>query len=311
MSWSGGLAVVRLPVIAGPTASGKSALVLALARYLPLTVISADSRQLYRGFDIGTAKPSAAERQAVPHELIDLGDPAERFTAARWADAAGSAIDCALANGRIPVVVGGTGLYLRALFEPLFHEPAMDPVARAALAVELATQSTEALRERVALLDPARAHLGRTQLLRAIEVAVLTGIPISDWHARSARAARFTASYALVDPGAVLHDRIESRIDTMWGGGWLAEVRGLDATVPEAAPAWNATGYALVRAVVRGLLDPDTARERIVIATRQYAKRQRTWFRHQLDEDMVMRLDPDASRATGQALDWLRAWGRP
>lgn len=305
------MAVVRLPVIAGPTASGKSALVLSLARHVPLTVISADSRQVYRGFDIGTAKPVAAERAAVPHALLDVADPVERFTAARWADAAGHAIGRAIAAGRIPVVVGGTGLYLRALFEPLFQEPPLDPAARAALAAELDAQPTTALRERVATLDPPRAHLGRTQLLRAIEVATLTGTPISAWHARAPREARFTPSYLVADPGGVLRERIEARVDAMLAAGWVAEARGLAATVPDTAPAWNATGYALVRAVALGSLDPDTARHRIIVATRQYAKRQRTWFRHQLNEEMVMRLDPDAPASGARALEWLRTWVRP
>jgi tRNA dimethylallyltransferase len=305
------LAAVRLPVIAGTTAAGKSSLAMALAGELPLTIISADSRQLYRGFDIGTAKPTAFERARVPHELIDVCHAAERFTAARWAAAAESAIDAALAAGRIPVIVGGTGLYMRALFEPLFHEPPLDADARRALAEDLGARTTEDLRRQVAVLDPPRAHLGRTQLLRAIEVAMLTGTPISAWYARAPRPARHVPSWLVLDRGAALHACLEARLDAMLAGGWLDEVRHLDAVCDEASPAWNATGYTVVRGVVRGTTAPAAARHQILVDTRQYAKRQRTWFRHQLPEHDVMRLDAGAGDTFQRALAWLRGWERP
>jgi tRNA dimethylallyltransferase len=302
------LDVVRLPVVAGPTGAGKSALALRLAARGPVTIVSADSRQVYRGFDVGTAKPTGEERASVPHTLLDVADPTERYTAARWAAAAEAAIDAARAAGRVPLVVGGTGLYLRALFEPLFVEPPLDPDARASLAASLAARSTEDLRRQVLALDPARAHLGRTQLLRAVEVAVLTGTPISAWYARSPRRPRFAASYLLVDPGPALAGRLTRRIEAMWAGGWEDEVRSLERTVPADAPAWNATGYQTVREVVLGRLAPERARDEVLVRTRQYAKRQRTWFRHQLDPADVTHVDLERPGAAERALDWWRHW---
>lgn len=292
-------------MITGPTASGKSGLVADLARTRPITVVSADSRQVYRGFDIGTAKPSREEQATVPHAMIDVADPRERWNAARWADDATVAIEAALASGRQPVVVGGTGLYLKALFAPLFNEPGLDPSRRAALAAELEGVPTEVLRSRVAVVDPPRAHLGRTQLLRALEVAALTGRPISEWHATAPRFPRFEASYLVVQR-ADLATQIERRIDAMWLMGWAEEVCGLIQTVPEDAPAWNATGYDVMREFVRGTHDAGAARQQILISTRQYAKRQRTWFRHQLG-DQVHHVDLTDPAARSRVEDWWQS----
>lgn len=296
------MGVVRLPVITGPTATGKSALVAALASAAPLTVISADSRQLYRGFDIGTAKPTQEERALVPHAMIDVADPTERWNAARWADGAVQAIDAARAAGRVPVVVGGTGLYLRALFEPLFAEPELDPERRATLAAELELLPTTVLRDRVALIDPPRAHLGRTQLLRALEVAELTGHPITWWHAAAPRQTRFQAAYVVVQHQD-LQQRIVQRVDAMLAAGWSDEVARLLEAVPRAAPAWNATGYEAVRELVDGARDYRSTREAVIVATRQYAKRQRTWFRHQLG-DQVTHIE----LTEPGAMEGVRAW---
>ncbi|MBC7894185.1 MAG: tRNA (adenosine(37)-N6)-dimethylallyltransferase MiaA [Cytophagaceae bacterium] len=294
-------------MIAGPTGAGKSAVAMRLAASAPVTIISADSRQVYRHFDIGTAKPTPAERAAVPHALIDMVDPAERISAARWADAATVAIDAARAVGRIPLVVGGTGLYLRALFDPLFKEPPLDAQARAVLGRELAERDTEDLRQEVKAVDPARAHLGRTQLLRAIEMVRLTGETITSWHARVPRETRFTPAYLIVDPGPSLAARLAARTDAMLAAGWVEEVRNLVTSVPEEAPAWNATGYDAVRQVVRGGLTLEAAHERVVIRTRQYAKRQRTWFRHQLDAASVTRVAPDEADSNDRVQQWWRA----
>lgn len=308
MKWSGDLGVVRLPVVVGPTAVGKSALVLEVAERVPVTIVSADSRQLYAGFDIGTAKPTLDERRRVPHLGIDVADPAERWNAARWADAVTHGIDHALAAGRLPIVVGGTGLYVRALFAPLFEEPPLDPVERARLAAVLEPLPIEVLRERAMGLDPSRAHLGRTQLLRIIEVATLTGKPLSAWHRDHPREARFEPEYLVVERGPALAARIERRIDAMLEAGWLDEVRGLIPRVPADAAAWNATGYREVRDVVEGRRGLDAVREEVIIRTRQYAKRQRTWFRHQLPSIGVTRVDletPDGRTAAGT---WWRQW---
>jgi tRNA dimethylallyltransferase len=295
-----------IPVVCGPTAAGKSAVALWLARRHPLTLLVADSRQIYRRFDIGTAKPSVAEQAAVPHYGIDLIDPTERYSAAAWANHADRWIDDARAEGRIPVVVGGTGFYLRALFEPLFDEPELDPAARQQTETLLAPLSFAELRRWCSVLDPHRAHLGRTQLTRSIEVALLTGHRLSELHRARARPARRSARYLVVDPGPALAGRISERLDAMLAGGWVEEVRRLVETIPNDAPAWNATGYRAVRELVRGATDFPAMRQEILIATRQYAKRQRTWFRHQLDNAFVTRLDPaDASWMT-VADSWLR-----
>ena len=299
------MGVVRLPVITGPTAAGKSALGMALAARHPVTIISADSRQIYRWFDLGTAKPSAADRARVPHAGIDIADPGERYNAARWAAVAEQSICDALAAGRAPLLVGGTGLYLRALFEPLFHEPELDATARRALEEHLTAISTAELRRWVQELDPARSHLGRTQLLRAAEVALLTGVPISTWHRESARPARFAPRYLVADAGAELAARIEQRIDGMFDAGWLDEVRALGVSVGPDAPAWKATGYEAVRRLSEGTLDRAGARQEILIGTRQYAKRQRTWIRHQLPAALVTRVDTQSiTQAVDEALGW-------
>jgi tRNA dimethylallyltransferase len=294
-----------IPVVAGPTAAGKSAVAFALARRLPITIIVADSRQIYRRFDIGTAKPTAAEQAAVPHHGIDLIDPAERFSAAAWAERADRWIDEARAEGRIPLVVGGTGFYLRALFEPLFDEPELDTLARRGLEAILAPLPLDELRRWCVALDPERAHLGRAQLLRAIEVSLLTGRRLSDLHRARARPARRSARYLVVDAGPALAGRIETRLDAMLDGGWVDEVRGLIEEVSADAPAWNATGYRAVRDLVRGAVDREAARQRILIATRQYAKRQRTWLRHQIEESAVTRLDPGDASSAAVAEQWL------
>jgi tRNA dimethylallyltransferase len=293
-----------LRIICGPTGAGKSALAMALARTNRVTIISADSRQVYRGFDIGTAKPSAAERRDVPHRGIDVADPVERYSAARWAESARGWIEEARAAGRTPVVVGGAGLYLRALTEPLFDEPPLDPARRDALESMLASYAVAELRRWCERLDPARAHLGRTQLLRAITVALLTGAPISSWHTCTPRAEGVPARYLVVDPGPELAARIDERLHTMLAMGWDREVEMLVRTVPPHAPAWNGTGYRWIRAAVMKECSWEEARSRVRIATRQYAKRQRTWFRHQLPPERVTRLDPRATDALERATSW-------
>jgi tRNA dimethylallyltransferase len=155
--------------------------------------------------------------------------------------------------------------------------------------------ATDELRRWCRALDPARAHLGRAQLLRAVEIALMTGERLSRMHVARARTAPFRGSYLLVDPGARLPARIAARTASMFDAGWSEEVRALVRDVPADAPAWNATGYDAVRALLRGELDREGAIGRVLVETRQYAKRQRTWFRHQLAGDLVRRVDPDAS----------------
>jgi len=292
----------ELRIVCGPTGAGKSALALALAEAQGLTILVADSRQVYRGFDIGTAKPTAAERARVPHEGLDLADPTERYSAALWAAHAAQVIQH-VGVGRV-LIVGGTGLYLKALTEPLFEEPPIDPVRRAALAAELEPLDTPTLRRWVTHVDACRAGLGRTQLLRALEVAMLTGRRISDLHREAARAPHWRARWLVVDPGDDLHPRIERRLGQMLADGWLDEVRVLATSVPDSAPAWNACGYESLREVVRGTGSLNEAQRAILVSTRQYAKRQRTWFRHQLTDQAVTHIDPRSAGAADAAGRW-------
>lgn len=278
---------------------------MALARTDRVTIISADSRQVYRGFDIGTAKPSAEEQRAVPHRGIDVAEPTERYSAARWAESARIWIEEARAAGRTPLVVGGAGLYLRALTDPLFDEPPLDPARRAALDALLSTYSVAELRRWCERLDPARAHLGRTQLSRAIIVALLSGRPISEWHARPPRAAGLAARYLVVDPGAELSAHLDRRLTAMLDMGWEREVEALAARVPAHAPAWNGTGYRWIRAAVLKECSRKDALAHVRVDTRQYAKRQRTWFRHQLPVVSVTSIDPGAPDALERATRWL------
>jgi tRNA dimethylallyltransferase len=294
MRSTGDSAAVDVGVICGPTAGGKSGIAMWLAQRSPITIVSADSRQAYRHFDIGTAKPTPEERELVPHEGVDVVEPTVRFSSAAWADAASGWIENALVRGRTPVVVGGTGLYLRAVFEGLFAEPSIDAEQRRRLEPELAALTTAELRRWVERLDPARSHLGRAQLLRAAEIALLTGRRVSDLHAaqRATTKPRWRPRYLVVDPGPALAQRISARLDTMLNAGWPNEVERLMHSVPPDAPAWKATGYDAVRRMARGELTRAETREAIVIETRQYAKRQRTWFRHQLPPDRVLSVDP-------------------
>ncbi len=307
MNWSGGLDVRDIAVICGPTAAGKSSIAMAIARQADAVIIGADSRQVYRGFDIGTAKPSAADRESVVHRGIDIIAPTERYSAARWAESAHEWLGELKSASRRAIVVGGTGFYMRALDVPLFVSPPLDAAARARVQAALAVVSTEALRARCQEVDATRAHLGRTQLLRALEIFELTGRPLSAWQRESTPAPVVRSHYLLVDPGDALRTRIAERIDAMLAAGWEAEVETLSSSVAADAPAWNACGYSLVRAMLAGDLSRRHAVERSVIATRQYAKRQRTWFRHQLPSGSVTLLDPGAPGSTGRAMDWFES----
>lgn len=296
----------RIRVICGPTAAGKSAIAAGLALEYGATIISADSRQIYRDFDIGTAKPAWSERKSIAHEGIDIADPAERYSSARWAVMAGEAIARSRSGAHEPLVVGGTGFYLRALFEPLFKEPEMDALRRARLEDFLATLATAELRRWCSALDPARAQLGRVQLARAIEIALIAGKRVSALHGKNSPSTERFAVYLVVDPGPGLASRIEGRVKQMINAGWLEEVRALDVRISEDAPAWKASGYRTMRAVARGGLELSEARERIIIETRQYAKRQRTWFRHQLGNAPVTRVNPDDPDCSAAIQRWWK-----
>jgi tRNA dimethylallyltransferase len=303
------LAAAKLRIICGPTAAGKSAIALELAERYNAGIISADSRQIYRGFDLGTAKPPQEDRARAPHSGVDVADPTERYSAARWAREAETWMKASRSLGKTPVIVGGTGLYIKALVEPLFAAPELDHIRREQLARELESTPIAELRRWCQELDAARAHLGRTQLVRAIETALLAGSRVSDLHAahaeRTAGSERaLQPTYLVVDPGDSLAPRIEARVERMMAEGWLDEVTRLSRTVPSDAPAWKASGYSVMRQHIEGAVDLSTATQRVIIETRQYAKRQRTWFRNQLPPAAVTHVNPDDSQARSVVREW-------
>lgn len=296
-------------VVMGPTAAGKSRIAMALAEARSLGIVSADSRQVYRGFDIGTAKPSMEERARIPHAGVDILEPVQRYSAHTWAADADRWCQEFTAAGRQPLVVGGTGFYIRALVAPLDAVPVLDPRARAELGQWLHRLDAETLARWVRRLDPDRLPYGRTQHLRAVETALLSGTRLGD-ALRAPSLSPRSVRYLVIDPGAALAERIARRVQAMVANGWLEEVERLVATVEEGAPAWNASGYETFRQCVTGQLERREAVERVIIETRQYAKRQRTWCRHQLPADCVTQLDPDRDDAIERAIDWWDSGGR-
>ncbi len=270
-------------MLVGPTAVGKTAVATALARLTPIEIISADSRQIYRGLDIGTAKPSPDERAAVPCHLLDVVPPTERYSAGRFARDAAEAVGAIRGRGRLPVVVGGTGFYVRALVRGLFEEPPLEPARRIALREALAALHAATLARWAERLDRGFGGGGRQRAARAIEIALLTGRPLSVLqHATPPPAVE--AWYArLTLAREELAGRIRARVDAMLAAGLVDEVRRvLAAGVPREAPGLSAVGYAEVLAYLDGLLPEPRLAEAIAAATRRYAKRQDTWFRHQV-----------------------------
>lgn len=275
--------------IIGPTASGKTAVAIELARRLDGEVISMDSRQVYRGMDIGTAKPDMAERAGVPHHGFDLIDPDARYSAGRFARDARSWIGQIRSRGHIPVLAGGTGFFLRALTVPLFEEPELDGDRRDALKEYLDGQSIDMLRAWARALDPERAAVARDRqrYARIVEIALLTGRPLSWWHdhARQSQPPVDFDVFVLDVPRDELADRIGRRVRAMIAGGLRDEVsRLLDNGFDAGDPGMNATGYIEMIGCILGERDLDETAELIETATRQYARRQRTWLRNQLPE---------------------------
>jgi tRNA dimethylallyltransferase len=268
----------------GPTASGKTALAAALAERIPLTVISADARQVYRRLDIGTAKPDAAVLARVPHRGLDLVEPGDRYSAGRFARDAAAWLTEARAAGRLPLVVGGTGFYVRALADGLFQEPPLDPARRERLRTWSGALAGSDVARWAARLDAHFTGGGRQRAARVIEVALLTGRPLSLWQ-RIARATGVMRPWYIVLtlPRELLRRRIAERVDAMLAAGLVDEVRAeLARGTPPGAPGLDGVGYRETVAMLTGRLDPGDLRDAIVRATRQYAKRQETWFRNQL-----------------------------
>jgi tRNA dimethylallyltransferase len=282
--------VSRVVAIVGATATGKSAVAMAAAAACGAEIVNADALQVYRGLDIGTAKPSAAERAAVPHHLIDVLDPRERFSAGEFARRARAALAEIAARGRPAIVVGGSGLYLRALWSGLAEIPRVDPGVRARLDERLAAEGLPKLRAELARRDPATAaRLGERdtqRILRALEVAIGTGRALSAWlaAARVENAPPAMRKIGLTLPRALLYDRIAERVRQMVDRGWPEEVRRLLAAgIPRDAPALQAIGYFDWIRQIDGETDSQETVAGVVRATRRYAKRQETWFRRETD----------------------------
>jgi tRNA dimethylallyltransferase len=299
-----------MPVVIGPTAVGKTAVALALAAHWPLEIVSADSRQVYRRLDIGTAKPTRKERARVTHHGLDLIDPGSRYSAGHFArDAEGWLADIH-ARGRRPVVVGGTGLYVRALAEGLFREPALDPARRRSLDAYTARLEPLELLRWASRLDPGFKGGGRQRAARAIEVALLTGYSLSHWQqAARARGAINPWYIVLSVPRPVLHQRIARRAEEMVRRGLIEEVASVLAEGhPPTAPGLDGIGIREAVQYLHGRRARDTVAEAIAVSTRQYAKRQGTWFRHQLDGAV---LNLDATRSPERlAAEIAEAWER-
>jgi len=271
-------------VIVGPTAVGKTAVGLALAAHWPLEIVSADSRQIYRRLDIGTAKPTRRERQRVVHYGLDLIDPGTRYSAGHYARDAAQWLAEIPRRGRMPVVVGGTGLYIRALAEGLFQEPPLDPARRRSLDAFTARLAPLELLRWAGRLDPGFRGGGRQRASRAIEVALLTGRPLSCWQAAARAQATLVPWYiVLTAPRPVLHQRIARRAEEMVRRGLIEEVASVLAEGhPPTASGLDGIGVREAVEYLHGGRTRDTVAPAITVSTRQYAKRQQTWFRHQL-----------------------------
>lgn len=294
----------RVIVVTGPTASGKSALALALAEKRGGTVINADAMQTYNAFPILTAQPTAAERAQAPHALYGVLPLSEKLSAARWASLAAAEIERALAAGSLPILCGGSGLYLRALIQGIAVIPETPPELRALANEEWLSMGADAFRRRLAEIDPAivrRLKPGdRQRHVRAWEVWAATGTPLSVWQDGRAEPAPWRFVTVLLTPDrAWLRERIERRFDVMLREGMLQEVHTVFDRKPD--PVWpglKAHGAPELFRHFRGELALEEARRIAIDHTRQYAKRQMTWFRHQITPDLVF--DPMAEQALGR-----------
>jgi tRNA dimethylallyltransferase len=279
-------APARIVVVAGPTASGKTALAIDLAKRVGGEIVSADSQQIYRGLDVGTAKPTADERQAVPHHLLDVVEPGEGWDAARFVRAADEAIAGVTARGRLPLVVGGTGLYIRALLHGVVPAPGRNPGLRAQLEAEAAERGRPAVHARLAGVDPEAAARIRpndlVRVVRALEIAA-SGRSQSELFREHAFAEeRYRAVLLALDPPReVLHERIEARVEAMFAGGLLEEARALVDRFGADVPSKLPIGYREAVAVVRGECRVDEAVRRVQVETRRYARRQVIWLRRE------------------------------
>ncbi len=304
-------------VLCGPTASGKTALGVALAQALDGEVVSADSMQVYRGMDIGTAKPTAREMGGVPHHMLDVADPREDYSVARYVREAAAAVEDILRRGRRALIVGGTGLYIENLLAGREFPP-FDPALRAELTERLEREGAQALYEELGRVDPRRQQElhpnDEKRVLRALEIFYRTGQPMSEWSAQTrsrpprVRAAKLGLCFA--DRGD-MRERIGRRVDEMMARGLAGEVEALlRAGVPRSATAMQAIGYKeLARAVEEGGGLAQAAEE-VKLRSRQYAKRQLSWFRRDGDIHWIAwDKEPNFSRAVQNSTAFLTEWG--
>ncbi|HEY0306150.1 MAG TPA: tRNA (adenosine(37)-N6)-dimethylallyltransferase MiaA [Longimicrobiales bacterium] len=301
-------------VITGPTASGKTGIAIEVAQAIGGEIISVDSRQVYQGMNIGTAKATPAERAAVPHHGLDLLTPAERYNAGRFAEDARAWIADIRQRGRVPILVGGTGFFLRALTHPMFSEPPLDAERKERLKQWLNRRPPEELLGWLGHLDPVGARrvddeTGRQRIARMIEVALLTGRPLHWWQQQPAEdeAPISTLTIVLTLDRDALYRRINQRVVDMVSAGLVQEVEALLARgYDEHTPGLKTTGYIELIPYVRGETTLAEAIDAIQRATRGYARRQITWFRHQLAEPVI---EVDAARPRAEVVELiLREW---
>jgi len=302
-----------LIAIVGPTASGKSALAILLAQHLGGEVVACDSTQLYRGFDVGTAKPTAEERLGVAHHLIDVLDPREPATAGGYRERAISVLEDLRARNRLPIFTVGTGLYLRALLEGLADVPLRSEELRERLWASVAAHPPGHLHRILKRLDPPSAEKiapgDEQKLIRAVEVCLLAKKPLSEVHRAGRNPLRGwrAIKIGLSPDREALYQRIHARTDAMLAAGWMEEVRGLVASgLPADAKPFDFIGYRELRAVLTGEMKLEEAKAAIQQATRRYAKRQLTWFRRDVQVHWLSGFGQDRA-IQQQAIDWLRS----
>nr|WP_315240162.1 tRNA (adenosine(37)-N6)-dimethylallyltransferase MiaA [uncultured Albidiferax sp.] len=296
----------RCIALAGPTASGKTAAALAIAQRWPVEIVSVDSALVYRGMDIGTAKPSAAELAQVPHHLINIRDPLQAYSAAEFVQDAERLLADIHSRGRLPLLVGGTMLYFKALFDGIDPMPGADPALRAAIEAEAAVAGWPAMHAQLALVDPPTAArlqpMDTQRIQRALEVWRASGQPLSSFHATKdiATTAHRISAITLIslEPAdrAWLHERIALRFDQMLAGGFMDEVQALRARgdLHPDLPSMRCVGYRQAWEALDGTLPMVELRDRGIFATRQLAKRQVTWLRSMPQRHIVACDAPDA-----------------